>query len=209
MYEISVQKGGRPHIRFEQRSEEDRAASVEQGKKVYRDVDWVVITPAGGKDVVENHAQQWLANIRDRAQVGQYDPEWVSTFEKMYAMWKDGQEIPEDGTPLKMCTTIFSPAEIQNCLGNNIRTLEQLASVNEEGMGRIGMGARALKIRAQEAIKIGEGRGDAMRIEALMVENADLKTKVDTLTQIVNETREQMALDTPRRGRPPKMQEAA
>jgi hypothetical protein len=209
MFEISLQKAGRPHVRFEKRAEEDRAASVEQGKKVYRDRDWVIITPPGGKDVVENHAEQWLTNIRDRAQVGQYDPEWVSTFEKMYAMWKDGQEMPEDGTPLKMCTTIFSPAEIQNCLNANIRTLEQLASVNEEGMGRIGMGARALKTRAQESVNIGEGKGGAMRVEALEVENAALKQKVEDLTSIVMELREQQAMDAPRRGRPPKQQEAA
>lgn len=208
-FEIALQKAGRPHVRFETRSEEDRAGSIEQGRKVYRDRDWVIITPPGGKDVVENHAEQWLANIRDRSQVGQYDPEWVDTFSKMYSLFKEGKELPEEGTPLRMSTTIFTPAEIANCLAVNIRTLEQLANANEEAMGRIGMGGRALKLRAQEAIKIGEGKGDALKVEALQIENAELKSKVDALTDIVNELREQMALQTEKRGpgRPPKQQD--
>lgn len=205
-YEVAVQKGGRPHIRFETRSQEDRGASIEAGHKVYKDVVWVMITPPGGKDVVENHADQWITNIRDRSQVGQYDPEWVDSFAKMLKMYKDGQEMPTDGTPLRMCTTLFTPAEIQNCLGVNITSLEQLAGANEEALGRMGMGARALKLRAAESIQIGKGKEGAMKVEALTVENAELKSKVDALTSIVNEMREQMAMQTEKRGpgRPPK-----
>ena len=196
-FEIALQKAGRPHVRFETRSEEDRAASIEQGRKIYRDRDWVIITPPGGKDVVENHAEQWLTNIRDRSQVGQYDPEWVDTFSKMYSLFKEGKELPEEGTPLRMSTTIFTPAEIANCLAVNIRTLEQLAGANEEAMARIGMGGRALKLRAQEAIKIGEGKGDALKVEALSVENAELKQRIADLTNVVQDMKEQMALMVP------------
>ena len=75
------------------------------------------------------------------------------------------------------------------------------------------MGARALKTRAQAAIKTGEGKESAMKVEALTIENADLKQRVADLTAVVEEMREQMALGQPveqRRGpgRPPK-QEAA
>lgn len=197
-YEIAVQKGNRPHIRFEMRPAEDRAASIEAGHKVYKDIVWVIITPPGGKDVVENHAEQWLKNIQDRAEVGQYDPEWVASFRKMYQMYRDGLEMPEDGTPLRMCTTLFSPAEIQNCLGANVTSLEQLAAANEEALGRIGMGARALKLRAEEAVKLGEGKEGAMKVEALTIENAELKDKVAALTDIVHEMRQQMAtMQTP------------
>lgn len=201
---MQVQQGIRPHIRFETRSAEDRAATIEAGRKVYKDVDWVIITPAGGRDVVENHATQWLTNIRDRAQVGQYDPTWVEHFQKMYDLYKQGKELPEDGTALRMCTTLFSPAEIETCLAANIRTLEQLAAANEESIGRMNMMGRALKTRATEALRISEGKGDAMKIEAMTLENADLKQKVADLTEIVNELRQQMAIETPRRGRPPK-----
>lgn len=191
---MELKKGLRPHVRFEVRAQEDRAASIEAGRKVYKDVVWVIITPSGGRDVVENVAEQWLANIRDRAQVGQYDPEWVEHFQKMFSLFKDGQELPEDGTALRMCTTIFTPAEIETCLAANIRTLEALANASEEALGRLNMMGRALKLRAQEAIRIGEGKGDALKVEALVLENTELKNKVTDLTAIVGEMREQLAL---------------
>lgn len=201
MSAIGVQQATRPHIRFESRPEEDRAASIEAGHKVYKDVNWVVITPVGGRDVVENHAELWLANIRDRAMVGQYDAEWVEHFSKMYKLYTQGQELPEDGTPLRMCSTLFTPAEIENCLGAGIRTLEQLAGANEEAMGRMHMMGRALKLRAQEAVRLGEAGGDAMKLEALTLENEELKRqvadqngKIAALTDIVNEMRTSSAL---------------
>lgn len=215
MQELQLQeKGPRPHVRFETRPAEDRAASIEAGHKVYKDIDWVIVTPSGGKDVREDHAEAWLAKIEGQAQTGMYDYEWARDFRKMYDMYKDGKELPENGTPLRMCTTLFSPAEIQNCLAVNVRTLEELAASNEEALGRIGMGARALKTRAQAAIKTGEGKESAMKVEALTVENADLKQRVADLTAVVEEMREQMATMAPvseRRGpgRPAKQQEAA
>lgn len=213
MQELRLQeKGPRPHVRFETRPAEDRAASIEAGHKVYKDIDWVIITPPGGKDVREDHAETWLEKIRAQSEVGQYDYEWARDFRKMYDMYKDGKEMPENGTPLRMCTTLFSPAEIANCLAVNVRTLEELAAVSEEGLGRIGMGARALKTRAQEALKTGDGKESAMKVEALTIENADLKQKVADLTSIVTEMREQMALMQPEKrgpGRPRTQPEAA
>lgn len=216
MANVGIQQATRPHVRFESRPEEDRAASIEAGRKIYKDVDWVVITPVGGRDVVENHAALWLTNIRDRAQVGQYDAEWVEHFQKMYDMYKQGKELPEDGTALRMCTTLFTPAEIENCLSAGFRTLEQLAGANEEGMGRLHMMGRALKLRAQEAIKLGEGRGDAMKVEALTLANSELQRKTDeqaekiaALSEIVTDLQAQLALTTPKRGRPAKQEPLA
>jgi hypothetical protein len=215
MNELTLQqKGSRPHIRFEPRPVEDREASIAAGRKIYKDIDWVIITPPGGKDVREDHAEAWLAKIEAQSQVGQYDYEWVDAFRKMYAMYKDGKEMPENGTPLRMCVTLFSPAEIQNCLAVNVRTLEDLANANEEAISRLGMGGRALKTRAQTALSTGDGKESAMRVEALEVENASLKERVSDLTAVVNELRDQMAMMVPaeqRRGpgRPPKQQEGA
>lgn len=198
MQELRLQeKGSRPHVRFETRSAEDRAASVEAGRKVYKDIDWVIVTPAGGKDVREDHAESWLSKIEGQAQTGMYDYEWARDFKKMYEMFKEGKELPENGTPLRMCTTLFTPAEIANCLAVNVRTLEDLAGANEEALGRIGMGARALKTRAVESINTGEGKESAMKVEALEIQNADLKQKVTDLMAVVEDMREQMATMVP------------
>lgn len=207
MYQtVGVNHGGRPHIRFETRSEEDRTATLEAGHKVYKDRDWVIITPHGARDCVENHAEQWLTNISNRAEAGQYDIEWVNIFRKMYALYKEGKEMPVEGTPLRMLAHLFTPAEIANCANVNIQTLEQLSVANEETLARLGMGAREWKNRATEALKLSEGKGDALRVAALETENNDLKTRVSDLENVIRDLQIKMGEETSRRGpgRPPK-----
>lgn len=209
MQDLRLQeKGPRPHVRFETRPVEDRAASIDAGRKVYKDIDWVIVTPAGGKDVREDHAEAWLAKIEGQSQLGMYDYEWAKDFRKMYEMYKDGKELPENGTPLRMCTTLFSPAEIQNCLAINVRTLEELASANEEALSRIGMGARALKTRAVEAMKTGEGKESAMKVEALEIQLAELKQRNADLMNVVQDMKEQMAAMVPASARGAKKETA-
>tara|TARA_A100001391_G_scaffold203677_1_gene196703 strand:- start:858 stop:1481 length:624 start_codon:yes stop_codon:yes gene_type:complete len=204
--QVGVMQGGKPHIRFETRTEEDRAASIEAERKIYKDVDWVIVTPHGSRDFMENHAEQWLKNIQSRAEVGQYDMEWVQQFRKMYEMYKEGKEMPLDGTPLRMMTTLFSPAEIANMANVHVLTLEAAASMNEETIGRLGMGAREWKHRAQEAARLQEGTGGALKIAALETENNDLKSRVSDLENVIRDLQTQMSDNGPRRGRPPKQE---
>jgi hypothetical protein len=203
---VAINQGGRPHIRFETRSQEDRAASVEQGRKIYKDVDWVIVTPQGARDFIENVASEWLKNIRSRSESGAYDPEWVSTFEKMYAMYKDGKEIPTEGTPLRMLSHLFTPAEIANCAALNVTTLEALAAINEETIGRLGMGAREWKSRAVEALKLSGQTDGAVRMSALETENNSLKDRLKDLEMVILDLQEKIASEAPARrpGRPPK-----
>jgi len=204
--QVGINAGGKPHIRFETRSEEDRAASVEAGRKIYRDVDWVIVTPHGSRDFVENHAEQWLKNISSRAEVGQYDIEWVQQFRKMYEMYKEGKEMPLDGTALRMLTNLFTPAEIRNMAELHVLTLEAAASMNEETLARLGMGSREWKHRAQEALKQQSNTGDALKIAAMETENLDLKRRVADLESVIMDMQTQLREEAtaPRRGRPPK-----
>lgn len=193
-----------PHIRFETRPVEDRSRSIEEGQKIYKDEDWVIITPRGGRDYTENTVDQWFKNITDRSHVGQYNPEWVKTFKNMYSLYKEGKEMPEEGTPLKMMVKLFSPAEIENCAAFKVHTLEALANANEETIGRIGMQGRELKNRAQEALKLNDGKGAALKIAALETDKEELKTRVRDLENVIRDLQAQINVDSPRRGRPPK-----
>lgn len=198
MLTIELQKKVQPHVSFETRPVEDRNATEREGRRIYNDVDFVLIRPPGGKDEVIHIAQEWLKNKRRDALAGRFDLEWVELYEKAYSRWKQGQEMPVSGTPLKMCPS-FSPAEVENCVSLNIRTLEELATLSEEGIGRLGMGGRLLKERAINLLKAAENGGKAaMQIEALQVENAELRARLEALEE---------AASKPRRGRPPKDEE--
>ncbi len=199
-----------PHIRFETRKEEDRQQSIDAGRIVYKDVDWIIVTPHGARDSNEDRAVEWIDKKANAARQGAFDIELVSQIRKSYEAFKAGKELPVEGTPLAMMPHLFTPAEIANCKMLNIQSLEVLAQANEETIGRLGMGGREIKNRAQEAVKLAaSGTGDAIKISALEREKEDLKERVSDLENVIMDLQRQMKEDSvgvPRRGRPPKVE---
>lgn len=131
------------YIRFEERTEEDRAQTMEQGHYVVRNVDFIVIVPPGdGKTVLEQ-------KVNDRHKF---------RYKKEYDAWKQGKEAPLNGTSIKDWPSA-SPAIIMNLQRINVRTIEDLANANESTLERIGMGARKLKEKASAWLQASEGPG--------------------------------------------------
>lgn len=169
-----------PYVAFETRAIEDRTASIEAGHYVAHDVDYVVITPAGSKDQIERIAEEWLAQIRRQAGEGKYNPVWVQHFEAVYRQWKETNTIPENGTSIK-AWPLLSPAQVATVLAANIRTVEDLATANEDAIRRLGMGGRDLKTKAVAWL---DSAKDAGKVAA---ENAALKLELDGLREQVQE----------------------
>lgn len=169
-----------PYVAFETRAEEDRNASIEAGHYVGRDVDYVIITPAGSKDQIERIASEWLAQIRRQSAEGKYNPVWAQHFEAVYKQWKETNTIPENGTAIK-AWPLLSPAQVATVLAANIRTVEDLAAATEDGIRRLGMGGRDLK---NKAVAWLESAKDTGKVAA---ENAALKAKIDALEAQVAE----------------------
>jgi dynactin complex subunit len=102
---------------------------------------------------------------------------------------------------------MFSPAEQKMLIGANVRTVEEAAIMGEPTMQMIGMGARALKAKAEAALQAANSTGK------LVEENQALSVKLETLERTLEEMREAMQAlqadtDKPKRGRP-RMDEAA
>src|ERR1043165_5334389 len=95
-------KAERPaYVRFVRRAVEDRPASQREGKYVARDVDYALVTPPDSKDVVEVKVAQWLENLDRDSQAGRIPKEWVETYKRAHAAWKNGQELPPVGTAIR------------------------------------------------------------------------------------------------------------
>lgn len=165
-------------VRFEVRPIEDRDATIKNGHYTTKDVTYALVTPPYSKDCNIIEAHEWLRQNDDHVRNGRMPERVRDAYKAKFEAWSKGQEIPEDGVPIKSWTMI-SPSQQANLLAIGVRTVESLAKINDEGMKRYGMGALDLKNKAQAWLKTAKNIGPVVQ------ENAALKTKVADLTAIV------------------------
>lgn len=144
---VHIQQARPPHVVYERRAEEDRSASIEQGRYVSRDVDYAIVTPAGSKDRVERVVADWFLMLAGEVKAERWPQAWLDQLRAGYESWTRGQTPPESGTPLSTWPAL-SPAQVKNWAQIGIRTIEELAEANEETLSAYGMGSRDMKARA-------------------------------------------------------------
>lgn len=182
------------YVRFQRRPMKDAAASVREGRHVNKDVDFALVTPPYSRDVFEQVATEWLAQMKKEAGNGRLPVEWYERYEQQYERWKKGEEMPLHGTPIKGWAVI-SPAQMTNLIAINILTVEDLAAANEEGRRRIGMGAQELCDKAKAWLSQAKDKGPlTMENAALKAENSALKTQNEQLEARVKELSERVEI---------------
>lgn len=184
---MQIEEARPPYITFEARAVEDRNASIESGQYKTKDQDFVLITPQGSKDRIERVASEWFESMDEQVKQNRMPGDWVRQFKSAYAAWKEGKELPVSGTPI-LTWPVLSPSQVKSCIDAAVRTVEDLAAANEETLGRIGMGARALKDKAASWVKSAGGPGKvAEEIAALKAQLADTKLRNESLEAQVKE----------------------
>ena len=179
---VHIQQARPPHVVFERRAEEDRQASIEQGRYVARDADYAIVTPAGSKDRVERLVSDWFSMLAGEVRSERWPQAWLDQLKAGYEAWKLGQTPPESGTPLATWPAL-SPAPVRNWQQLNVRTIEELAEVNEEAIAAYGMGGRDMRARAAlylENVKDVSGPLLA-KLHAAEAANAALQVRLDSL----------------------------
>lgn len=170
-----------PFVQFEVRAQERRN---EKGELYPVDVDFALVTPPYSKDCVELIAVEWLANLDNDVKAGRFPAEWANKFKEAYKFWKAGQEPPVEGTALKGWT-LLGPSQLKMLLAMGMRSVEDVAGMNDEGMTRYGMGALDLRNKAQAFLRAQAGPGK------LAAETAALKANVAQLEEQNRLLREQ------------------
>jgi len=168
------------YIVFEMRPVQDMDKSEEEGHYVAKDEDFVIITPPGGTLVVEKKVSSWFSEKKV-----QRDP-FVELYERQYSEWKQGNEIPEDGTPIKTWP-VLSPAQCQTILKANVRTVEDLACANDSALRLIGMEARKMQRQAQAWLSSAKDVGKTakklekleVKVEGLTDRNGELQAALE------------------------------
>ena len=180
---LEVMKDRPPYVTFETRAIEDRNASIAAGHEVTKDVDFAIVTPMGSKDRIERVVSEWFEHLRVQTEQGRFEGAWYEAFKVNFRLWKEGQEPPLVGTAIKSWP-LASPSQVRTMLEMGLRSVEDLANCNEEGLKRLGMGARALKDKAVAWLAEAAGPGRSVEaLEALRVENSMLKERNDTMAE--------------------------
>ena len=184
---IELNENIMPFVRFERKAVEDPVATREQGHYVAKDIDYVNVTPPGSKDIWTGKATNWLDQLKKDQTDGRIPAEWVDKYSKAYQAWKNGQELPLEGTPIRGWGVI-SPAQQETLIKLNVLTVEVLAQLNDEGLRRIGMGAIDMQNKAEAWLKqLSKAGKPTIEIAALKKENTDLKLTVSTMEKRLEE----------------------
>lgn len=167
-----------PYASFEMRAVEDRDLTVKRGMYMTKDVAFAVIIPPGSKDRVERKAEEWIADLELRVSEDRFKPEWLSQIKARYTEWINHREAPIDGTAIGNWP-ILSPSQRKACETYNIRTVEELANLSEEGMANLGMGSRALKDQAKSWLIAANDIGKvASRLAAVEVQMKTMQAEI-------------------------------
>lgn len=167
-----------PFVIFETRAVEDRTKSIEEGHYVAKDAVYAIITPAGTKDRIEKLAEDWLHDLADAVKQDRFPAQWLDAYESAFKAWCENRAIPEFGVPITDWPAL-SPAQVRMLQDIGLRTVEHVAEATEEAVGRMGMGGRALKSKAQAYLDASSDAGkvsaelDAMRQRLQELESRD------------------------------------
>ena len=169
-----------PYVVFETRPVEDRAASLaaEDGLPRYKDVPFAIITPPGSKDQIERIADDWFAEKAEHVKAGRWPAAWHQAFKDAYAAWLKDEEPPVNGMSIRDWPAL-TKHQFESLRNLRIMTVEDVAVMNEEAIGRLGMGGRALKERAIEFLNTAKNiSASAERIAALQADNTSLQRQL-------------------------------
>lgn len=162
-------------VEWELRAVEDKAATEREGRVVYRDEEW--------------------GNVHKKGELGHVIPYRVRDLKKnhvlwphvsnSYEAWKAGQDAPIEGTPLKEWP-LATAAQIRNCAGMNVLSVEDLANLADGALRFIGGEAVALREKARNWLNASNDAGKAAaQITRLEAENEKLSEMVRNLTESV------------------------
>lgn len=163
-----------PFVSFYTETIPDKKKEKETGKACYKDQDFALITPPGGKMNNKEEIETFFSKMEHDMKAGRVHPDWMRAWKANYKLYREGQEIPPDGTPIKGWKLL--PGSVQEeLLRLNIRTVEELATLNDEGIKNVGMGAREWQRRA----KAWQMQNETHESGALKM--ADLTRQLETL----------------------------
>jgi hypothetical protein len=154
-------------VKFYLAPRKDDEKSVEEGRPVYREVEYVDIRVPGDRDGVARPATP-----RDR-----------SRFPRHYAAFKNRMDTPDEGTLLSEWPLV-PRTMVEELAYFNVKTVEALASMSD-GNGQKFHGINALKQKAVDWL--AKAKGDAVEVklrEEIVARDAKIEEQASLLGQL-------------------------
>ena len=159
-------------VKFYIEPKQDEAASMEEGRPIFKEVEYVDIRVVGSRN----------GHVCRPAR-----PDDKSRFPAHYKAFKERVEIPLDGTPLSEWAVI-TRAQAEEMAFFNVKTVEQLAAMADSVAQKF-MGINSLKQKAKDWVAEAKENAPALKLaEELRVrdeENAELRSQVEELAATV------------------------
>ena len=142
----------------------------------YKAVEYVITAPRdGGKFTT---TPQRIIDVQ-RSTNGLWE-----IIEPFYDKWKEGQEIPEVGTPLTSWNGVTN-AQVEMLRSHGIRTVEDLANVTDGNLQRMEPGTRFLRDGARKWIEDADKRDVATALAEKDAEMEALKAQMSDLMNLI------------------------
>lgn len=179
----ALKSSDKPFVSFKTETIEDVKRTKQEGKMCFKDQDYAVITPPGGKSNNIERIETFWEKMEAEYRSGRVAPEWITGWKHDYELYRKGQEIPVDGTPIKGWK-LLSGAQQEELIRLHILTVEALASLTDEGVKNVGMGAIEFKRRAKAWIEQnGNKEKDTLLLTDLMRQVESLTGQIKSLTE--------------------------
>jgi hypothetical protein len=187
-------------VRFYNDEIKDEAASVKEGRPIYKSVEMVEIRIPGDKDNVAV------------GRVSKMDPDPRERFPGAYAKFKRGDAVQVVGTPLRRWG-LMEPVEARGYEDLGILTVEHLAGMSDSICQQY-RGSVADRQKARDFLEMAKGQAP---VAAARAENAALRSEIEVLREAIaalggkvpDAPAPSAVVEAPapkRRGRPPKVQ---
>ena len=155
---------------------QDELATQRQGYPVFRDEEQVRIHIAG------NSLSVPVERVND---------EHRARWPEQYKRFKAGQEMAHEGTPLEMWPAISSKSQVLFLKYHDVFTIEQMATVSDYNLGKLGMGGRQLRDLAKAYLDAAERNAMTSSLmkdnERLGIELIDAKKQINELKGLISD----------------------
>lgn len=151
-------------VKFFTKQRQDHTASKEEGRPIFKDVEYIDIKVAGNR----SGGACRPATFKDKQR-----------FPRHYAAYEQRMEMPEVGTPLAEWP-IMSRSQVEELSYHNVKTVEQLVSMSDSLASQF-MGMNTLKTKAKAWLEGAEETARINEIESLKEAIAEKDENILTL----------------------------